>query len=113
MLINVNNNIYNNIVVNNAEVGFSSYASEFHIAFLRQYKQFNNIEMIVLTKISSPVQINISYLTRYNYTGSITVNAATFVTIPSSLKVRESNYTFRHLGLHVTIYSISYYYSIG
>ena len=38
LLINVNNNIYNNIVVNNAEVGFSNYASEFHIGFLRQYK---------------------------------------------------------------------------
>ena len=58
--------------------------------------------MIVLTKNSSPVQFNISSLTRYNFTGTTTANAATFVTIPSSLQVRESSYTYRHLGLHVT-----------
>ena len=57
--------------------------------------------MIVLTKNSSPVQFNISSLTGYNYTGTTTANAATFVTIPSSLQVRESSYTYRHLGLHV------------
>ena len=58
--------------------------------------------MIVLTKISSPVQFNISSLTGYDYTGTTTANAATFVTIPSSLQVRESSYGYRHLGLHVT-----------
>ena len=57
--------------------------------------------MIVLTKNSSPVQFNISSLTGYNYTGTTTANATTFVTIPSSLQVREFNYTYRHLGLHV------------
>ena len=57
--------------------------------------------MIVLTKISSPVKFNISSSTGYNYTGTTTANAATFVTIPSSLQVRESSYEYRHLGLHV------------
>ena len=86
-LIDVNNNIYNNIGVNNAEDDLSYYASEFHVAFLRQYKQFNHIEMIILIKISSPVQFNISSLTGYNYTGTTTVNGATFVTIPSKIEV--------------------------
>ena len=40
--------------------------------------------------------------TGYNYTGTTTANAATIVTIPSSLQVRESSYEYRHLGLHVT-----------
>ena len=58
--------------------------------------------MIVLTEISSPVQFNISSLTGYSYIGTTTANAATFVSIPSSFQVRESSYTYRHLGLHVT-----------
>ena len=58
--------------------------------------------MIVLTKNSSPVQFNISSSTGYNYTGTTTANAATFVTIPSNVQVRESSYDYRHLGLHVT-----------
>ena len=57
--------------------------------------------MIVLTRSSSPVQFNISSLTGYNFTGTTTANAATFVTIPSTLQIRESNYTYRHLGLRV------------
>ena len=57
--------------------------------------------MIVLTKSSSPVQFTISS-SGYSYTGTTTANAATFVTIPSSLQVRESSYIYRHLGLHVT-----------
>ena len=57
--------------------------------------------MIVLTKISSPVQFNISS-SGYSYTGTTTANAATFVTIPSTLQVRGSSYIHRHLGLHVT-----------
>ena len=67
--------------------------------------------MIVLTKSTTPVQFNISSSTGYNYTGTTTASAATFVIIPSSLQVRESNYTYRHLGLHVTtcwIYINSY-----
>ena len=99
ILIEVNNNIYNNIGVNNAEDKLSNYASEFHVAFLRQVNK--RIEMIVLTRSFSPVQFNISSSTGYNFTGTTTANAATFVTIPSSLQVRESNYTYRHLGLHV------------
>ena len=58
--------------------------------------------MIVLTKSTTPVQFNISSSTGFNHTGTTTANAATFVTIPSNLQVRESNYTYRHLGLHVT-----------
>ena len=58
--------------------------------------------MIVLTEISSPVQFNISSSTGYSYIGTTTANAATFVSIPSSFQVRESSYTYRHLGLHVT-----------
>ena len=100
-LIDVNGNIYNNIGVINADSELSNYASEFHIGFLRQYKQSNHIEMIVLTKSSSPVQFNISSLTGYSYTGTTTANAATFVTIPSSLQVRGSSYIYRHHGLHV------------
>ena len=57
--------------------------------------------MIVLTRSSSPVQFNISSSSGYNYTGSTTANAATFVTVPSTLQVRGSSYTYRHLGLHV------------
>ena len=57
--------------------------------------------MIVLTKSSNPVQFNISS-SGYSYTGTTTANAATFVTIPSSLQVRGSSYIYRHLGLHVT-----------
>ena len=79
----------------------SNYASEFHVAFLRQYKTNRRIEMIVLTKSSSPIQFNISFLTGYSYTGTTTANAATFVTIPSSFRVQESSYDHRHLGLHV------------
>ena len=60
ILIEVNNNIYNNIGVNNAEDELSNYASEFHVAFLRQYILNRYIGMIVLTKSSSPVQFNIS-----------------------------------------------------
>ena len=58
--------------------------------------------MIVLTGISFPVQFNISSSTGYSYIGTTTANAATFVSIPSSFQVRESSYTYRHLGLHVT-----------
>ena len=58
--------------------------------------------MTVLTESSTPVQFNISSLTGYSYIGTTTANAATFVSIPSSLQVRQSNYTYRHLGLHVT-----------
>ena len=57
--------------------------------------------MIVLANSSSPVQFTISS-SGYSYTGTTTVNAATFVTIPSSLQVRGSSYIYRHLGLHVT-----------
>ena len=86
----------------NAEYILSNYASDFNVAFLRQFSSTNRIEMIVLTKSTTPVQFNISSSTGYNYTGTTTANAATFVTIPSNLQVRESNYTYRHLGLHVT-----------
>ena len=83
--------------------GFPSYyASEFHVAFLRQTNSDNLIEMIVLTKSSTPVQFNISSSTGFNHTGTTTSNAATFVTIPSNLQVRDSSYTYRDLGLHVT-----------
>ena len=58
--------------------------------------------MIVLTESSTPVQFNISSSTGYSYIGTTTANAATFVSIPSSFQVRESSYTYRHLGLHVT-----------
>ena len=86
----------------NAEYELSSYASDFNVAFLRQFSSTSRIEMIVLTKSTTPVQFNISSSTGYNYTGTTTANAATFVIIPSSLQVRDSNYTYRHLGLHVT-----------
>ena len=101
ILMEVNNNIYNNIGVSNAEDELSNYASEFHVAFSRQLSSSGHIEKIVLTKSSSPVQFNIS-ASGYKYTGTTTVNAATFVTIPSSLQVRESSYIYRNLGLHVT-----------
>ena len=58
--------------------------------------------MIVLTESSTPVQFNITSSTGYSYIGTTTANAATFITIPSSLQVRQSSYTYRHLGLHVT-----------
>ena len=69
---------------------------------MRQYGQDSHIEMIVLTNSSNPVQFNISSSTGYNYTGTTLANAATTVTIPSSLQVRGSSYIYRHLGLHVT-----------
>ena len=83
--------------------GLLSYAaSEFHVAFLRQFSSSSPIEMIVFTKSSTPVQFNISSSTGFNHTGTTTANAATFVTIPSNLQVLDSSYTYRHLGLHVT-----------
>ena len=82
--------------------GISSHGNQFYVAFLRQFSSTSRIEMIVLTKSTTPVQFNISSSTGYNYTGTTTANAATFVTIPSNLQVRESSYTYRHLGLHVT-----------
>ena len=84
-------------------VGLPSYdASEFQVAFLRQLSTNNLLEMIVLTKSSTPVQFNILSSTGFSRTGTTTANAATFVTIPSNLQVRDSSYTYRHLGLHVT-----------
>ena len=56
--------------------------------------------MIVLTESSTPVQFNINSSTGYSYIGTTTANAATFVSIPSSLQVRQSSYTYHHLGLH-------------
>ena len=58
--------------------------------------------MLVLTESSTLVQFNISSTTGYSYIGTTTANAATFVSIPSNLQVRQSSYTYRHLGLHVT-----------
>ena len=82
--------------------GLSNSGSNFYLGFLRQRSSNNKVEMIVLTEVSSPIQFNISSSTGYSYIGTTTANAATFVSIPSSLQVRESSYTYRHLGLHVT-----------
>ena len=82
--------------------GLSNSGSNFYVGFLRQHSSTNQIEVIVLTESSTPVQFNISSSTGYSYIGTTTANAATFITIPSSLQVRQSSYTYRHLGLHVT-----------
>ena len=82
--------------------GLSNSGSNFYVGFLRQHSSTNQIEMIILTESSIPVQFNISSSTGYSYSGTTTANAATFVPIPSNLQVRQSSYTYRHLGLHVT-----------
>ena len=84
--------------------GLPSYAaSEFHVAFFRQFSTISSpLEIIVLTKSSIPVQFNISSSTGFSHTGTTTANAPTFVTIPRNLQVRGITYTYRHRGLHVT-----------
>ena len=82
--------------------GLSNSGSNFYVGFLRQHSSTNQIEMIILTESSTPVQFNISSSTGYSYIGTTTANAATFVSIPSSLQVQQSSYTYCYLGLHVT-----------
>ena len=80
----------------------SSYATEFKVAFLKQFFSSNFIEMLIYTMSPSPVQFNISSLTgTYNYTGITSVNSPDLVTIPSSLQVREVTHSYRNHGLHV------------
>ena len=80
----------------------SSYATEFNVAFLRQYSSNSILEMLIYTMSPNPVQFNISSLTgTYSYTGITSVHSPDLVTIPSSLQVREVTHSYRNYGLHV------------
>ena len=80
----------------------SSYATEFNVAFLRQYSSNSIMEMLIYTMSPNPVQFNISSLTgTYSYTGITSVHSPDLVTIPSSLQVREVTHSYRNYGLHV------------
>ena len=80
----------------------SSYATEFNVAFLRQFSSTNTIEMLIYTMSPSLVQYNISSLTgTYSYTGITSVHSPDLVTIPSILQVREVTHSYRNYGLHV------------
>ena len=82
--------------------GLSNSGSNFYVGFLKQHSSTNQFEMTILTESSIPVQSNISSSTGYHYVRTTTANAATFITIPSSLQVQQSSYTYCHLGLHIT-----------
>ena len=85
-----------------SSISASSYATEFNVAFLRQYSASSVMEMLIYTMSPNPVQFNISSLTgTYSYNGITSVHSPDLVTIPSSLQVREVTHSYRNYGLHV------------
>ncbi|XP_019859551.1 PREDICTED: uncharacterized protein LOC109587766 [Amphimedon queenslandica] len=81
---------------------FSNIASEFKVAYLRQFSSTSRIDMIILTKSVSPVQFSISSLNGSIHNGTTTRDTPAIVTLPSTLQVRETTYDYRQLGLLVT-----------
>ena len=80
----------------------SNYAKQFHVAFLRQYTSDSTIQMIVFTQSPTSVNFNVSSPNGFNYNGTTISTSPTTVDISSDLQVRESDYTYRNLGIYVT-----------
>ena len=79
-----------------------SHASEFKVAYLRQFSPTSQIDMIILTESASQVQFSISSLNGSIHNGTTTRDSPAIVTLPSTLQVREATYDYRQLGLLVT-----------
>ena len=102
VITNYNILVFSILIDKVSSMSASSYATEFNVAFLRQYSFSGVMEMLIYTMSSSPVQFNISSLTgTYSYTGTTSVHSPDLVTIPSSLQVREVTHSYRNFGLHV------------
>ena len=80
----------------------SNYASEFKVAYLRQFSSTSQIDMIILTESVSQVQFSISSLNGSIHNGTTTRDSPAIVTLPSTLQVREATNDYRQLGLLVT-----------
>ena len=80
----------------------SNYANQFHVAFLRQYTSDSKIQMIVFTQSPTSVNFTVSSPNGFNYNGTTISTSPTTVDISSNLQVRESDYTYRNLGIYVT-----------
>ena len=81
---------------------FDSVASEFKVAYLKQFSSSSRIDMIILTESVSQVEFSISSLNGSIHNGTTTRDIPATVTLPSTLAVREATYYYRHLGLLVT-----------
>ena len=81
---------------------FDSVASEFKVAYLKQFSPTSQIDMIILTESVSQVEFSISSLNGSIHNGTTTRDTPAIVTLPSTLQVNETTYDYRHLGLLVT-----------
>ena len=59
----------------------SNSGGNFSIGFLKQHSSTNQIEMIVLTESSTPIQFNIPSQPGYNYIANPTTKNGTYVII--------------------------------